>query len=132
MNRRAEILHELVAYRPPTEQLHAELWTFGWDWLDDEPLLIITREHLLSIIDRYLAGEISSAQLQQWAENLECREDVDFEETNKDIIDSVFFRLALPEINGVLTPESVQGMKAEIQNANQTIQSTPLRGATDG
>lgn len=132
MNRRAEILQELVAYRPPTEQLHAELRTYGWDWLDDEPLLIITREHLLSIIDRYLAGEITSAQLQQWAENLECREDVDFEETNKDIIDSVFFRLALPEINGVLTPESVKGMKEEIKNANQTIQSTPLRGATDG
>ena len=34
----------------------------------------------LCVVDRFLAGQLSAAHLQQWAENLEVREDVAFDE----------------------------------------------------
>lgn len=113
MNRRAEILEQLVRYEVPTEPLVRELRGFGWDW-NCEPLLILRKEHLIRIIDRFLAGEISGAELHQWAENLELREDVAFEDTDADMIDSVFFRLAVPEINEPLTPEVVRNLRREL------------------
>ncbi len=87
-----------------------ELGSFGWDWAG-EPLLTLKREDLLRIIDRFLAAEITAEQLQEWAENLEVREDVAFDEDEKELLDDVFFRLATPFINEPLTIESVNRLK---------------------
>ena len=113
MNRRAEILHALVLFDQPPKPLMRELSSFGWDW-DGAPLVTLKKEDLLRIIDRFLATEITAAQLQEWAENLEVRDDVAFDEQEKERIDDVFFRLATPEINEPLTPESVRKMKTEL------------------
>ncbi len=113
MNRRAEILQELVRFNSPTQLLKRELASFGWDW-DGEPLLIITKEDVLRVMDRFLSGEISAEQLQEWAENLELREDVEFHERERELVDPIFFRIATPEINEPLTPDSVRRMKSEL------------------
>ena len=47
MNRRAEILQELVRYQLPTGPLLIELRSFGWDWVEDEPLLILKKDDLI-------------------------------------------------------------------------------------
>jgi hypothetical protein len=116
MNRRAEILHELVRFEKPSGPLMRELQSFGWDWAEEAPLLILKKEDLLRIIDRFLAHEISAEQLHEWAENLEVREDVAFDEKESDLIDSVFFRIAVPEIHEQLTQESVGRMRAELSS----------------
>ena len=114
MNRRAEILQALVRFDKPTEPLLRELGSFGWDW-NEAPLLVLKKGDLLRVVDRFLTGEIDAAQLQQWAENLEVREDVAFDDHEEALIDDVFFRLATPEINEPLTRESVQKMKYELE-----------------
>ena len=113
MNRRAEILQELARYESPTEPLMNKLGSFGWDW-SSEPLLILKKEHFLSIINRFLANQISALQLQEWAENLEVREDVAFDERNAELLDDIFFRIATPFINEPLTKEVVQKMKEQL------------------
>ena len=110
MNRRAEILQALVRFEAAPEPLLRELRQFGWDW-SGEPLVILGRDDLLSILDRFLGGQISAAQLQAWAESLECREDVAFDPADEPLLDDVFFRLATPFINEPLTREVVQSMK---------------------
>ena len=90
-----------------------ELGSFGWDW-EGDALLILKKEDLLRIIDRFLAGEVTAVQLQEWAENLEVRDDVAFDGEEKELIDEVFFRLATPEINEPLTLQSVQKMRDEL------------------
>jgi hypothetical protein len=113
MHRRAEILHLLARFDTPTEPLLQELRTFGWDW-DGAPLLILTKTDFLQVIDRFLAGQLSAAQLQEWAENLEVREDVAFDEKDRELLDNIFFRIATPEINEPLTHEVVQRMRLEL------------------
>ncbi len=113
MNRRAEILQELVLYQKPTRPLMLELNSFGWDWLG-EPLLTLKKEDLLHIIERFLADQITAGQLQEWAENLEAREDVAFDKKEGTLLDDVFFRIATPFINEPLTKETVQKMRDEL------------------
>jgi hypothetical protein len=114
-SRRAEIVKELVEFKTSSEPLIQELRSFGWGW-DGEPLLIITREPILSVIERCLKGELSNAQLQEWAENLEVREDVAFDPRYQVELDDICFRIANPEINEPLTPAVIQGMKAELES----------------
>jgi hypothetical protein len=133
MNRRAEILQELVRYQLPTGPLLIELRSFGWDWVEDEPLLILKKDDLIRIIDRFLSGEITATQLQEWAENLECREDIDFEKIDKETIDAVFFRIATPFINEPLTIESVLRMRDELtkdKGSGKLDMRTGKRGGT--
>jgi hypothetical protein len=114
MNRRAEILEELVRYEKPSEPLMRELKSFGWDWPEGAPLVVLKKEHLLRVIDRFLADEITAAQLQEWAENLEAREDVAFDPKEEELLDDVFFRVATPFINETLTKEAVRMMRDEL------------------
>jgi hypothetical protein len=113
MSRRAEILQELARFETPTEPLLRELRSFGWDW-SDAPLLVLKKADFLRVVDRFLAGQISAAQLQEWAENLEEREDVAFDESEGELLDDIFFRIATPEINEPLTQEVVQRMRHEL------------------
>jgi hypothetical protein len=77
MNRRTELLNQLAAFSTPPEPLMQELTEIGSEWPDGEPaLIIITRDHLRSIIGRYLSGTLSSTQLQYWGEIFEWRDDV--------------------------------------------------------
>jgi len=114
MNRRAEILNELIRFQSPTKPLLRELKSFGWDWPEEHPLVVLKKEDLLHVIDRFLRGELESAQLQEWAENLECREDIKLQEEDRERIDDVFFRIATPCINDPLTFEVVQKMRNEL------------------
>jgi hypothetical protein len=129
MNRRAEILHELVRFEKPAGPLMRELQSFGWDWKEDAPLLVLKKEDLLRIIDRFLAHEISAEQLHEWAENLEVREDVAFDKEERDLIDSVFFCIAVPEINEPLTQESVRRMRAKLSSEKGDPADTENSGA---
>jgi hypothetical protein len=113
MNRRAEILAELVRYETPTEPLMRELRAYGWDW-HGEPLLILKKEDLIRIIDRFLRKDITAEQLQEWAENLEVREDFSFEKEEEESLDDVFFRIATPFINEPLTENAVRKMRDEL------------------
>ena len=113
VNRRAEILRELARFETPTEPLLRELQLFGWDW-SDAPLLVLTKLDFLHVIDRLLAGEIMASQLQEWAENLEMREDVAFDEKDKELLFEILFRIATPDINEPLTQNVVQRMRDEI------------------
>jgi hypothetical protein len=118
MNRRAEILKELVEFEKPTGSLLNELREYGWAWSEEKPLIIIGKDDLLRIIDRFLTGSITAEQLQEWAENLECREDVAFDKNNESLLDDVFFRLAPPFINEPLNESTVRGMRAELLKSN--------------
>ena len=62
MRRRAEILQELARFESPIKPLLRELRSFGWDWTG-EPLLVLTKADFLRVIDRFLVGQISPAQL---------------------------------------------------------------------
>ena len=108
--RRTELLRQLVDLAGAPEPAVKELAQFGWDWAG-APLMVIERKHMLSVLERFLAGAISVSDLRGWAERLEGRDDVGFEEEHGDLLREIFFRIANTEISGQMTAEVAKAMK---------------------
>jgi hypothetical protein len=116
MHRRSELLAKLASYDGPSAPVLEELRSMGWDW-SGEPLFVLTKEHFLGVMDRYLAGAVSAAQLEEWAESLEQREDVAFSPEAESVLDEVLFCLANPSINLGISRESVSQLRQELLEA---------------
>ena len=87
------MLKRLVEFREPTEPILKELGSFGWDW-DEDPLLVVSADHLQAVLSRFLGGEIDAGQLVSWADNLESRDDVGFDPPQEEFLKDLLFRIA--------------------------------------
>lgn len=99
MNREA-ILSSLIKFDAPVEQLKAELGTLTWD---GDPVVTLLRSHIAAVLDRYSRGEIDAPTVEDWANLVECREDIGFEAGFEELIDAAIFDLANPLLNGELS-----------------------------
>lgn len=102
---RLRAVRRLVQMELSVEQAIEELRQFEWDF-EGLPFLL-TRTHLESAIMRYLNDEISSNQLEAWADALEMREDVSYDKNDKDWIEEVIRDFANPTLNGAITKQNV-------------------------
>jgi hypothetical protein len=101
---REQLLAELVTFSRNPDDIANELRSFGWE--SDRVLLVISREHVRSVLNRYLSGELTGEQVLIWAECLEAGEDVGHETAFEKQVDDTIFMLANPDINaGPLTPD---------------------------
>jgi len=116
MQRRSELLAKLARYDGPIAVVLDELKSIGWDWTA-EPLLVLTKEHFLGVMDRYLAGSLSAGQLEEWAESLEQREDVGFSPDAETVLDETLFCLANPSINLGISNESIRQLRRRVFEA---------------
>jgi hypothetical protein len=114
MHRRTEILKELVRFTRPAEPLWRELSSFGWDCDDESIHLVFKKEDLVAVLDRFLVGDISPKELEDWAEGLECRDDITFAEKESEMMRDMLFRISSPAITKALTIQSVTQMKYEL------------------
>src|ERR1043166_6351741 len=57
----AQLLRALIGYELPVEPVPAALRSFGWD--APEPVVLLTREDIVRILDRYLAGKLTTEQV---------------------------------------------------------------------
>ena len=115
MNRRAEILERIAACEEPVGRLVDELRSFPWDW-EGEPLLVLTGEHFLSVMDRFLSGLLTPKQVQEWAESFELRDDVGFTSGSEEVLEEILFCLAVPSINYGISIESIGQLKKRLVN----------------
>jgi len=115
---RAQTLRALIAYELPIESVLADLGTFGWD--ATQPFVILTREDILRVLDRYLAGDLTAEQLTGWADLVECREDIGFPDGDRDLLSDTIFRLANPYLRDEVTPELGQSIRRELTDARRT------------
>ena len=109
---RVQLLRALIAYELPIEPVLADLRGFGWD--APHALVVLTRDDIVRILDRYLAGELGAAEVTDWAELLECREDIAFPGDDEDFLSDALFRLANPNLRGDVTPELAQNIRREL------------------
>ena len=111
MSNRAELLKRLVEFRTPAKPVLDELQSFGWDW-DQEPLVVLIASQFRAVFSRFLNGEIDARQLEEWADNLESREDVGFDPQQEGILKDLLFRIANPTLNEPLTAGLIEGLQS--------------------
>ena len=95
-------LKELLHFSRPVTDVVSDLSDFGWD--SDEQLVTLEGTHLSAILNRFLSGEISASDVEDWANAIECREDIGLPEDSP-VVDALF-ELANPLITRALTRQS--------------------------
>lgn len=116
---RGEVLRALIDYRLPIEPVLRELEAYGWDSAQD--VAILEGEDILKLLRRYLSGELTGEQVVDWADFLECREDIGFLEGQKQVCSHAIFLLANPNINGNVTPELAKKIQHDLGGTEHAI-----------
>lgn len=105
---RADLVRQLIRYEAPLAPTLAALQEFGWDC--DEPLVTLDAASIRSILQRYVSGSFTAADVEEWASAIECRDDIDTSDF-RDII----FELASPDITRLLSPSIAQDLIIQIK-----------------
>ncbi len=100
-SRRSAVLRHLIAFDRPIEELIEDVPRLAWDC--DALLVRLTRAHVEQVLRRHVAGELSAAEVESWANLIECREDIEFAPDTADVIDGLIYELANPLITRPLT-----------------------------
>lgn len=104
------MLKNQVRERKEINGLRKELACYSWDVAN--PSITLSEAHLLAIIKRSISGQISLDTLSEWADAIECREDIEMSENLQEII----FEFANPVINGEITVERLLQIKMELES----------------
>jgi hypothetical protein len=91
---RLDLISSLLELSISLDELTKELNKFPWDY--DGKGVELTRIHLSRILERYLKDELSENEIEQWANMIECREDICFEKGFERHIDKILHELANP------------------------------------
>jgi hypothetical protein len=110
---RESLLRRLVSDAEDAAHTMSLLAGFGWDY-NGRPV-IVARERLIQLLAKYLRGELSTAQLEFWANCVEGRDDLAFEAADQSIIEALIFELANPALTQPLTLERARQLLASLR-----------------
>ncbi|MBB4859727.1 hypothetical protein HNO88_003056 [Novosphingobium chloroacetimidivorans] len=79
----------------PLVAVSTALRRFDWDW-QAAPIVRLTGHDVSSVLRRYLALKVTASDLEEWANLLECRDDIEIDSNAAEAI----FILANPVLHG--------------------------------
>ncbi len=112
MKDRSILIRELARLERPVIDVMTDLQNY--DWNCDAELYVLTILDVRNVMKKYLDNEISASELSTWADKLEMREDLDYEDGRNKEIATLLFNLSSPEINQPITKENIQKLTDEI------------------
>ena len=110
---RASHLAELLHFSRPIAEVARDLAVFGWD--SEEDLITLEPVHALSVLSRFLASDLSVTDVEDWANAVECREDIGLDPEG--LMAAVVFELANPLITRPLTRQSATDLMSKLNEA---------------
>lgn len=113
--KRQQLCEKLVAWDDDPRKTSAALREFPHDC--EESLATLRKADVAAALNRFLSGEVSSSDIEAWADAVEMRDDIGYEESDRDAIANTLFILSNPDINGVLTPDYAKELLVELGHA---------------
>ena len=101
-NHKTSILLDLVHFKNNIDALKNMLSQIGFD--SETELVSMSRDDMAEILQRSLDKKISFLELEDWANLIECREDIGFEDEKTQ---EMIFKLANPYLYGKLDKKQV-------------------------
>jgi hypothetical protein len=95
------LLMSLLLLDRPLIEIHAAVSKLSWD--SDEELCVFTRAHAERALERVIRGELILSDMEEWANLIEGREDIGFEEGREQILREFVHELANPTLTEQLT-----------------------------
>jgi hypothetical protein len=113
---RVNALRRLLEGAAPLDETLEAIGALPWD--SDEELVTLTPEHVIKMLERFLSGELTTSDLEQWANAIEGRDDIGLEPTAADALKEAIFDLANPSLQGSMTPASAQAWVTRIRSGS--------------
>lgn len=89
----------LIRLEAPIADLKAEIALLSWD---ADPVITLTRRDIAKLLERFTSGEIGTAEVEEWANLVECREDIRYEPGHENVVLETVHDLVNPELSGPL------------------------------
>jgi hypothetical protein len=115
IDERIRALRDLIELREPIPVAISRLRLFPWD--SDATLVILTSTDLIRVLDRYLRGELSNTEVEEWAEALEGRDDIGYEPKLGDTLRQIIFDLANPLLATAIRPTQAHRWKEALSRS---------------
>ncbi len=100
---RHRTLRSLLELDRPLESVLHDLAGFRWD--SEAEGVTLLPKHLIEILNRFKDGLLNAEEAEKWADAIEGREDVAFDQNSRTLLKEAIFDLANPVLQGVLTTE---------------------------
>ncbi|MBS1530317.1 MAG: hypothetical protein JSU01_08415 [Bacteroidetes bacterium] len=110
MRERVEIAKDIVSLNGDVNKLREEISLYPWDL--KEPIVHIINSDVLSVLKKAISGQISFVELEDWANEIECRDDFSFENEN---LQEVIIQLANPLLYGGMSRQMVDELIKELR-----------------
>lgn len=107
------ILLDLIHFKNNIDTLRNMLSQIGFD--SETELVSMSRDNIVEILQRSLDKKISFLELEEWANLIECREDIDFEDEKTQ---EMIFKLANPYLYGELDEKQVLSYLNELKGVD--------------
>lgn len=105
-NERVALLRDAIAMNGNLNEIKFEFSKMAFD--TDFPLVLISADDILTVMNRYLNGKVDAGSIEAWAEFLESRDDVGFCPPSSDFLQRTVQELANPVLFGGLNVETAK------------------------
>ena len=95
---RTQYLRDLISLPSSLEEISERLRKYPWDC--DGELVVMTGNDAARILERLKSRSISVELVAEWANLIECREDIGYESSSGELLIDIIFYFANLEING--------------------------------
>ena len=89
---REEIIKNLLRNTSNISQSIVELKTIPWDC--ENPIADLNSSHVIGILNAFINGEISSQLVEDWANAVECRDDIQY--NTESVVGEILNEIANP------------------------------------
>jgi hypothetical protein len=103
--KRIDALQALVRFDKPLGEVFETLSQYPWD---GEELVVLSCAHVASVLNRFMNGTISAADVENWADAIEGRDDIGFDAESRDLLKDAIWELANPILTNELSRDSAK------------------------
>ena len=103
-----KILHNLINSVGTLDQIKLELKKLNWD---DSNQISLSTHHVVDILNKFQNGELRKDDVEEWANLIEGRDDIEYDEKNYDDILQAIHILANPVLEGELNFKLAEKVK---------------------
>ncbi len=107
---RVESLNQIISFGERREQAYSCLVGDSLESVCAQ--VVVTKEQLTEVLNRYILGDIRTDDLEEWAMFVECRDDIDHS-----AIDDYIYALSNPALMGEIDKDKIAQMAQLLREA---------------
>ncbi|MEY4729345.1 MAG: hypothetical protein RL020_503 [Pseudomonadota bacterium] len=109
---RKEVLENLIEFRRPLKEIGDMLAEHPWD--SEVKLVILTPDHVINVLDRFIGGELTTSEIDQWANMIKFRDDIGFRGALSNQTKQAIWELANPDLTHPFSKERADKIRGAL------------------